>query len=76
MFYNPKINFFRHRSKIELLEWLPIDPTLKLIPAEDLNKESAWYWRHLVRHLHELDDSESLEMALPELVTFTDYVKM
>lgn len=59
----------------ELLEWLPIDTKMKLIPADHLSKESAWYWRHLVRHLHAIEDTDNLEQTLPELITFTGYVR-
>ncbi|XP_077295616.1 chromosome associated protein G [Arctopsyche grandis] len=68
-------SLFSHKSMLELLEWLPIDTKMKLIPAEHLSKESAWYWRHLVRHLHAIEDTDNLEQTLPELITFTGYVR-
>lgn len=65
----------RHQQIAELLEWLPVDPVVKLIPAEQLSKESAWYWRHMVRHLHSIQDTDHLDQLLPELIIFTGYVR-
>lgn len=59
----------------ELLEWLPTDKTLRLIPAEKLNKETAWYWRHLSEYLQKTDDDETLETILPDLVVLTGYIR-
>ncbi|VVC99740.1 unnamed protein product, partial [Leptidea sinapis] len=59
---------FKRLQTSELLEWLPTDKNLRLIPAEKLNKETAWYWRHLAEHLQSIDDDETLETILPDLV--------
>ncbi|KAL0867738.1 hypothetical protein ABMA27_008464 [Loxostege sticticalis] len=66
---------FKRLPISELLEWLPTDKTLRLIPAEKLNKETAWYWRHLAEHLQKIDDDETLETVLPDLVVLTGYIK-
>ncbi|KOB77272.1 Condensin complex subunit [Operophtera brumata] len=52
----------------ELLEWLPTEKSLRLIPAEKLNKETSWYWRHLAEHLQKIEDDETLETILPDLI--------
>ncbi|XP_028159369.1 LOW QUALITY PROTEIN: condensin complex subunit 3-like, partial [Ostrinia furnacalis] len=66
---------FKRLPISELLEWLPTDKTLRLIPAEKLNKETAWYWRHLAEHLQKIEDDETLETVLPDLVVLTGYIK-
>ncbi|XP_050353186.1 condensin complex subunit 3 [Nymphalis io] len=68
-------SLFKRLPISELLEWLPTDKTLRLIPAEKLNKESAWYWRHLAEHLQKIDDDETLETVLPDLVVLTGYIR-
>ncbi|XP_064074316.1 condensin complex subunit 3 [Vanessa tameamea] len=68
-------SLFKRLPTSELLEWLPTDKTLRLIPAEKLNKESAWYWRHLAEHLQKIDDDETLETVLPDLVVLTGYIR-
>lgn len=57
------------------MEWLPTDKTHRLIPGDKLNRESAWYWRHLAEHLQRIEDDETLETVLPELVVFTGYIR-
>ncbi|KAM3963822.1 chromosome associated protein G [Aphomia sociella] len=68
-------SLFKRLPISELLEWLPIDKNLRLIPAEKLNKETSWYWRHLAEHLQKIDDDETLEMILPDLVVLTGYIR-
>ncbi|XP_041971882.1 condensin complex subunit 3 isoform X2 [Aricia agestis] len=68
-------SLFKRLPISELLEWLPTDKTLRLIPAEKLNKETAWYWRHLAEHLQKIDDDETLETILPDLVVLTGYIR-
>ncbi|KAJ8711296.1 hypothetical protein PYW07_008538 [Mythimna separata] len=68
-------SLFKRLPISELLEWLPTDRTLRLIPAEKLNKETAWYWRHLAEHLQKIEDDETLETILPELVVLTGYIR-
>ncbi|KAI5634037.1 hypothetical protein NE865_13206 [Phthorimaea operculella] len=68
-------SLFKRLPISELLEWLPTDKTLRLIPAEKLNKESAWYWSHLAEHLQKIDDDETLETVLPDLVVLTGYIR-
>ncbi|XP_053617044.1 condensin complex subunit 3 [Plodia interpunctella] len=68
-------SLFKRLPISELLEWLPTDKTLRLIPAEQLNKETAWYWRHLAEHLQNIDDDETLETVLPDLVVLTGYIR-
>ncbi|XP_050677293.1 condensin complex subunit 3 isoform X2 [Leptidea sinapis] len=66
---------FKRLQTSELLEWLPTDKNLRLIPAEKLNKETAWYWRHLAEHLQSIDDDETLETILPDLVVLIGYIR-
>ncbi|KAF9411293.1 hypothetical protein HW555_009858 [Spodoptera exigua] len=68
-------SLFKRLPISELLEWLPTDRSLRLIPAEKLNKETAWYWRHLSEHLQKIDDDETLESILPDLVVLTGYIR-
>ncbi|CAH0595327.1 unnamed protein product [Chrysodeixis includens] len=68
-------SLFKRLPISELLEWLPTDKTLRLIPADKLNKETAWYWRHLAEHLQKIDDDETLETILPDLVVLTGYIR-
>ncbi|KPJ21352.1 Condensin complex subunit 3 [Papilio machaon] len=68
-------SLFKRLPISELLEWLPTDKTLRLIPAEKLNKETAWYWRHLAEHLQSIDDDETLQTVLPDLVVLTGYIR-
>ncbi|XP_022831781.1 condensin complex subunit 3 [Spodoptera litura] len=68
-------SLFKRLPISELLEWLPTDKNLRLIPAEKLNKETAWYWRHLAEHLQKIDDDETLESILPDLVVLTGYIR-
>ncbi|CAK1590335.1 unnamed protein product [Parnassius mnemosyne] len=68
-------SLFKRLPISELLEWLPTDKNLRLIPAEKLNKETAWYWRHLAEHLQNIDDDETLETVLPDLVVLTGYIR-
>ncbi|KAJ8712953.1 hypothetical protein PYW08_008257 [Mythimna loreyi] len=68
-------SLFKRLPISELLEWLPTDRTLRLIPADKLNKETAWYWRHLAEHLQKIDDDETLETILPDLVVLTGYIR-
>lgn len=68
-------SLFKRLPISELLEWLPTDKTLRLIPAEKLNKETAWYWRHLAEHLQKIDDDETLETILPDLVILIGYIR-
>ncbi|CAB3246204.1 unnamed protein product [Arctia plantaginis] len=68
-------SLFKRLPISELLEWLPTDKNLRLIPAEKLNKETAWYWRHLAEHLQKIDDDETLETILPDLVVLTGYIR-
>ncbi|GBP64873.1 Condensin complex subunit 3 [Eumeta japonica] len=68
-------SLFKRLPVSELLEWLPTDKTHRLIPAEKLNKETAWYWRHLAEHLNKLDDDETLESILPDLVVLAGYIR-
>ncbi|XP_013189571.2 condensin complex subunit 3 [Amyelois transitella] len=69
-------SLFKRLPISELLEWLPTDKDLRLIPAEKLNKETAWYWRHLAEHLQSIDDDETLETVLPDLVILTGYIRV
>lgn len=66
---------FKRLPISELLLWLPTDKSLRLIPADKLNKETAWYWRHLAVHLQKLDDVDTLETVLPDLVVLTGYIR-
>ncbi|XP_045453962.1 condensin complex subunit 3 [Melitaea cinxia] len=68
-------SLFKRLPISELLEWLPTDKTLRLIPAEKLNKETVWYWRHLAEHLQKIDDDETLETVLPDLIVLTGYIR-
>ncbi|CAH2052121.1 unnamed protein product, partial [Iphiclides podalirius] len=68
-------SLFKRLPISELLIWLPIDKQLRLIPAEKLNKETAWYWRHLAEHLQSIDDDETLETVVPDLVVLTGYIR-
>ncbi|XP_050552728.1 condensin complex subunit 3 isoform X1 [Spodoptera frugiperda] len=68
-------SLFKRLPISELLEWLPTDKNLRLIPAEKLNKETAWYWRHLAEHLQKIDDDDTLESILPDLVVLTGYIR-
>ncbi|KAG6446816.1 condensin complex subunit 3 [Manduca sexta] len=68
-------SLFKRLPISELLEWLPTDKSLRLIPAEKLNKETAWYWRYLSEHLQKIDDDETLETILPDLVVLTGYIR-
>ncbi|XP_038212999.1 condensin complex subunit 3 isoform X2 [Zerene cesonia] len=68
-------SLFKRLSISELLEWLPTEKSLRLVPAEKLNKETAWYWRHLAEHLHKIEDDETLEVVLPDLVVLTGYIR-
>ncbi|XP_026314195.1 condensin complex subunit 3 isoform X2 [Hyposmocoma kahamanoa] len=68
-------SLFKRLPISELLEWLPTDKNLRLIPAEKLNKETAWYWRHLAEHLQKIEDDETLETVLPDLVVLTGYIR-
>ncbi|XP_052738929.1 condensin complex subunit 3 [Bicyclus anynana] len=66
-------SLFERLEVWELLKWLPTDIEHRLIPAEKLNKETAWYWRHLAEHLQ---DDDALESVLPELVKLTGYIRV
>ncbi|CAK1541635.1 unnamed protein product [Leptosia nina] len=68
-------SLFKRLPISELLEWLPTDRNLRLIPAEKLNKETAWYWRHLAEHLQKINDDETLEMVVPDLVVLIGYIR-
>lgn len=68
-------SLFKRLPISELLEWLPTEKNLRLIPADKLNKETAWYWRHLTEHLQKIDDDETLETILPDLVVLTGYIR-
>ncbi|XP_063541275.1 condensin complex subunit 3 isoform X2 [Cydia strobilella] len=68
-------SLFKRLPISELLLWLPTEKTLRLIPAEKLNKETAWYWRYLAEHLQKIDDDETLEMVLPDLVVLIGYIR-
>ncbi|XP_045770313.1 condensin complex subunit 3 [Maniola jurtina] len=68
-------SLFKRLPISELLEWLPTEKSHRLIPAEKLNKETAWYWRHLAEHLQKIDDDETLETVLPDLVVLTGYIR-
>ncbi|CAG9791474.1 unnamed protein product [Diatraea saccharalis] len=68
-------SLFKRLPISELLEWLPSEKNLRLIPAEKLNKETAWYWRHLAEHLQKIEDDETLETILPDLVVLTGYIR-
>ncbi|CAG9559116.1 unnamed protein product [Danaus chrysippus] len=68
-------SLLKRLPKSELLEWLPIDKSLRVIPADKLNKEIVWYWRQLAEHFQNIDDEESLETILPDLVVLTGYIK-
>ncbi|OWR54950.1 condensin complex subunit 3 like protein [Danaus plexippus plexippus] len=68
-------SLFKRLPISELLEWLPTDKSLRVIPADKLNKETVWYWRHLAEHLQKNDDDETLETVLPDLVVLTGYIK-
>ncbi|XP_047511520.1 condensin complex subunit 3 isoform X1 [Pieris napi] len=68
-------SLFKRLPISELLEWLPTDKNLRLIPAEKLNKETAWYWRHLAEHLQKINDDETLEMVIPDLVVLIGYIR-
>ena len=69
------LNIDRRLPISELLEWLPTDKTLRLIPADKLNKETTWYWRHLAEHLQKIEDDDTLESVLPDLVVLTGYIR-
>ncbi|XP_068623448.1 condensin complex subunit 3 [Battus philenor] len=68
-------SLFKRLPISELLEWLPTNKSLRLIPADDLNKETVCYWRHLAEHLQKIDDDETLETVLPDLVVLTGYIR-
>ncbi|CAG5044159.1 unnamed protein product [Parnassius apollo] len=68
-------SLFKRLPVSELLEWLPTDKNLRLVPAEKLNKETAWYWRHLAEHLQNVDDDETLETVVPDLVVLIGYIR-
>ncbi|CAH2093882.1 unnamed protein product [Euphydryas editha] len=68
-------SLFKRLPISELLEWLPTDKSLRLIPADKLNKETVWYWRHLAEHLQKIDDDETLETVLPDLIVLTGYIR-
>ncbi|XP_063368423.1 condensin complex subunit 3 [Cydia amplana] len=68
-------SLFKRLPISELLLWLPTEKSLRLIPAEKLNKETAWYWRYLAEHLQKIDDDETLELVLPDLVVLIGYIR-
>ncbi|KAJ8947573.1 hypothetical protein NQ318_010085 [Aromia moschata] len=66
--------FFKDKPLTELSRVLPINKN-RLIEIEDLNWESAAYWRIYAEFLNKNDLEEELEAVLPEFVYFSQYLK-
>lgn len=66
--------FIRNTALNTLMEQLPIDKGIKLIPINKLASETVLYWKCLVKHLQRESYTEELERILPELSTFCTYI--
>lgn len=58
-----------------LLEQIPIDKNTKLIPVKNLSNENVLYWKCVIQHLYLLSLTEEVELILPELSKFCEYIR-
>lgn len=68
-FFDREIDFDK------LISQIPIDETTKLIPINKLTSENCLYWRCVAKHFHSLSSLDALERILPELSSFSVYIK-
>ncbi|XP_044009977.1 condensin complex subunit 3-like, partial [Aphidius gifuensis] len=57
-----------------ILKQLPIDLETTTIPVEDIKCEYIIYWRYLIKHLNNLDYHDLLNLILPDLREFCEYI--
>ncbi|XP_067204623.1 condensin complex subunit 3 isoform X2 [Linepithema humile] len=65
---------FKNASVKTLLEQVPIDKSTKLIPVKNLSNENVLYWKCVIQHLYRLSSTEEVELILPELSKFCEYI--
>lgn len=70
-----KYYFFRNADLNTLLEQVPIDKTTKLIPLSSLSNENVLYWKCVINHLHHVSCIEELDLIIPELSAFCNYIR-
>lgn len=56
------------------MEQVPIDKNTKLIPLSSLSNENVLYWKCVINHLCSLSCVEELELIIPELSSFCNYI--
>ncbi|XP_025154872.1 condensin complex subunit 3 isoform X2 [Harpegnathos saltator] len=65
---------FKDTDVKTLLEQVPINKNIKLIPLSSLSCENALYWKCVTNHLHNLSCTEELDLIIPELSAFCNYI--
>lgn len=58
-----------------MLEQVPIDKSTKVIPLSSLSNENVLYWKCVINHLRCLSCIEELELIIPELTGFCNYIR-
>merc|ERR1719234_2732980 len=66
---------FNETAPRELVEQFQYLDTDKLVPFEKLTPETAMYWRVLTKYLRDEGAEDCLELLLPELTPFCQYVR-
>ncbi|XP_025155533.1 condensin complex subunit 3-like [Harpegnathos saltator] len=65
---------FKNTDVKTLLEQVPINKNIKLIPLSSLSCENTLYWKCVINHLHNLSCTEELDLVIPELSAFCNYI--
>ncbi|XP_032674669.1 condensin complex subunit 3 isoform X2 [Odontomachus brunneus] len=66
---------FKNADLKTLLEQVPIDKNTRLIPLSSLSNENVLYWKCVINHLYHLSLTEELELIIPELTGFCNYIR-
>ena len=66
---------FNETAPRELVEQFQYLDTDKLVPFDKLTPETAMYWRVLTKYLRDEGAEDCLELLLPELTPFCQYVR-
>ena len=66
---------FRETEISFIIEQIPVEKNTRVIPVDKLTSENIMLWRHFVEHLKNSNLTEYLEIMLPELSEFCNYVR-
>lgn len=58
-----------------ILEQVPVDKNTRVILLSDLSNENILYWKCVIQYLQQHSCTEELELIIPELSAFCEYIR-